>query len=88
MDDLLSALVEKHVTGSEAFKADALRFGKIVADVVAEAQAAELAALRAELAEAREALEGCKDFLIGEMGFEDDDAPLASVLTALKAPTP
>ena len=36
------------------------------------------------VAELEAALVKCRDFLIDEVGFEDDDAPLPDVLAALK----
>ena len=51
--DLVERLVDKHVTGSDAFKADALRFATIVAEAVSEAAHTEITTLRAELAGAR-----------------------------------
>ena len=51
---------------------------------LAEAALVAITTLEAKLAVAREALEPVRDFLIHEVGFEDDDEPLTAILRALK----
>jgi hypothetical protein len=87
-DPIMQERIKMAISALEALRAEkaALEKWHEVAVVELNDAHARIAELAAALVGAREALGECKDFLIGEVGFDDDDEPLASVLRALAEP--